>query len=463
MTTILFFDDWALHFRRDMIRCMGTPRWVSEATLEDDIRDGTWNYPIVFRDPDTGVWRGLYVGVTHVPSSAGQPKRRFLGLLLAESSDGIHWEKPDVSALTTTTVENRSRPNQVFNFFDQWSDGGPVFLDPVEKDPERRLKFLFGGYATDRPDLPRGQYLATSGDGIRWTLQPSMWGRRELDSPMTAFYNKHHSTYTIVCRPHLGDRRVSLIETPDFQNLEKPRIILHPDPLDPAMVQFYGMPVYPYEDMYIGLLMCLHTDPAEVRAHKILGYIDGHLTYSYDGRSFNRTYRQPFVARTPGGEPGSGCILPSCLLVDSDNRIRIYSGGSRFHHFQTTEGPDAALLLHTLRLDGFMYLQSDGGTGYIMTKPLRFTGPDLRINVSAPYGTVRVQLSELDGNPVTGLSFDECHPYRGDDLFYRPQWRSGLDPAAASGRLVRLEIAVTHGDLYAVRGDFQQQQGNGKP
>ncbi len=55
MTTILFLDDWALHFRRNFIRRMGSPTWVPEATLEDDIVEGTWNFPYVFQDKEAGI------------------------------------------------------------------------------------------------------------------------------------------------------------------------------------------------------------------------------------------------------------------------------------------------------------------------------------------------------------------------------------------------------------------------
>jgi hypothetical protein len=456
MTTILFFDDWALHFRRHMVRRAGVPQWVPEATLEDDIVEGTWNFPFVFREPGDDIWRGLYAGVSYRASDTGKA-RQFLGLLLAESPDGIHWSKPDVSGLSG--VSHRRRANQVFSFHDGPSDGGPVFLDPVETDPNRRLKFLFSGTRGEQ----HAQYIATSPDGIRWTLDKEPWDHRRLDAPITAFYNWHQKTYTICSRPWTGDRRPALIETPDFRTLSEPQVVVHPDPLDPPIVQFYGMPVYPYEGLYIGLLQCYHTDPNEGGYHKRLGYVDGGLTYSYDGRAFNRTYRKPFIPRTPRGEQGSGGIYPSTLLIDPEHTVRIYSGGARRAHFQSTTGPDAALLLHTLRLDGFAYLESDAGTGYVMTRRLRFSGPDLRLNVRAPYGLVRVQLSEAVGTPIPGFTFDECLPFTGDELFYRPRWRGGLNPSAVSDRLVHLEIEVTHGELYAIRGDLELVVAIGKP
>jgi hypothetical protein len=170
------------------------------------------------------------------------------------------------------------------------------------------------------------------------------------------------------------------------------------------MVQFYGVPVYPYEDLYIGLLRRLHTDPNEGGQHKRLGYVNGGTSYGYDGWGFNRTFREPFVPRTPHGEQGRGGIHPSTLLGDPESKIRIYSVRRR-GHFQSTTGPDATLLPHTQRLDGFIYLESDAGTGYLMTGRLRFSGPSLRLNACGPHRLVCVQLSDADGTPIPGFTF----------------------------------------------------------
>src|SRR5688572_15716786 len=128
-------DDWPLHARRNLTRRQGVPRWVPEATLEDELYEGTWNYPSVRYDEEAGRWRAWYSGVTFLPRGAeGAGKRRqFLGLLYAESLDGVRWEKPD---------------------------------------PERRYKYLF----STRDERGAGtEWLATSPDGLRWTVAAEPW------------------------------------------------------------------------------------------------------------------------------------------------------------------------------------------------------------------------------------------------------------------------------------------------
>lgn len=460
MTTLLLFDDWPLHHREHLVRRPGVPQWVPEATLEDEIVDGTWNFPFVFHDAPAGVWKALYQGVSFRASDSGRA-RQFLGLLYAESADGVHWEKPDLAGrVPAAAVARRRRPNQVFSFRDGHSDGGPVFLDPAETDPQRRLKFLFthrepGGSEAQHAEA---QYMATSPDGIRWTLDERTWGHRPLDAPITAFYNRHRGGYVVSNRPRLHDRRVAFMATKDFVTTSDPEVVVHPDSLDPPLTQFYGMPVYPYEDLYVGLLNVYHADPSEAGYHKLKGYVDGALTYSYDGWRFNRTFREPFLPRTERGEQGSGGIYPCTLLVDAEQNIRIYSAGARAAHFQTSEVTDAALLLHTLRRDGFIYLATDAGPGSLTTRRLRFTGPDFSLNVRAPYGRARVQLCEYDGAPIPGFTFDECVPFSGDDLFYRPTWEGGRTAAAGAAQsqgLVKVAVELLHADIYAIRGDFE--------
>ena len=449
MKTLLFFDDWWLLKRQNMERRLGKPEWVPEAVLEDNISDATWNNPFVYRDEQSGVWIGLYAG--HFYPKPGV--RVSSGLNIAESDDGIHWMKPDVSA--RVPIPDRNRPNQVLSV--GCCDGGPAFLDPNEDDPRRRLKFLYSGYSDRRMSgsdmMARELLMATSGDGYAWKVEAlENWGARPLDAPISAFYNHHLETYLVNSRPLLGDRRVAFTPTQDFQNFEEPILVMHPDPEDPPLVQFYGMPVYPYEDMYIGLLWRIHLDPNVLSISK--GEVDCCLTYSRNGLVFNRAYHQAFIPRNPRGMYGGGCLYPSCIVIDESQRIRIYSGASKTGHFQTQTVTDAALALHTLRLDGFVYLESYATTGSIATRPVRFNGKRLTLNVNAPYGSVRVRLIDSNGKAYPGFDFRDSIPFTGNELFHSPSWKGNPNIEGLGDVPIHIEIEVTRGEIYAIRGDF---------
>jgi hypothetical protein len=145
------------------------------------------------------------------------------------------------------------------------------------------------------------------------------------------------------------------------------------------------------------------------------------------------------------------------MMIDESNRIRFYSGGSKAEHFQNQELDDAALMMHEMRLDGFMYLATPSGRGYLRTRPLHILGNDLRINARAPWGGIRVRILDEKGAVLPGFDFSDCGRLQGDELFWSPRWggtRTFGDAASCKRR--QLEIEVHSGEIFAIRGDFKK-------
>ncbi|MCK6489952.1 MAG: hypothetical protein L6R48_16815 [Planctomycetes bacterium] len=455
MAAMLFLDDWPLCLMHNVRRTLGRPVWVPEATLVDPLTEGTWNFPCVWQEADGG-WHALYGAA--LPDGPRRPEGwlpRSQGLMYACSGDGLHWRRPDIRA-RRGLCERDDAPNLAFAVAGH-IDGGPAFRDAHDPDPARRFKYLFSRDGR--------QGLATSPDGLAWTIRPEVVvGDYTLDSPITAFFNHHRGTYCISRRPHCGDRRIAFFETADWMSFRPPELVIHPDPEDPPLVQFYGMPVHRYEDLYLGLLWRLHCHPTEEPVAKGMGGpIDCALAYSLDGWRFQRAGHQAFIPVNERGRHGGGCIYCGAMAVGSDHVIRFYSGGSKAEHFLDQEQDDAALLLHTLRLDGFARLESCAGTGRVMTRSVEFLGGDLRLNVRAPHGRVRVAVRHDDGGPVPGMAWEDCVPCTGDELFWRPSWRGGAGTAALAGRgRFHLDIELSCAELYAIRGDFRMAYGWGR-
>lgn len=459
MRTLFFFDDRAIQNRDNMIRRLGKPNWVHEATLEDDITEGAWNYPTVWHDTKKDQWCALYGGAA--PHSFASSVGFFLRtqiLLYARSGDGVHWEKPDLTHETPSI--GRLRPNQVFcsdipiNSRGKGGpriDGGPVYYDQQEPENDRRLKYLYR-YIDDSGRSE--ERLVISPDGIKWKWEELPWGREfQFHSPVAIFFNRHSNSYFISNRFSLHDRRIVFRETKDFKSINKPELILQSDPEDPPLSETYAMLVFPYEGMYIGLLWILHTNPAEITLNRLYGFIDCSLTYSYYGKVFNRAFHEAFIPRNIKGEHGGGCIFPSSMVCCSKD-IRIYSGGSKAEMFRNQGLSDAGLLLHTLRKDGFVYLESNAIAGRIITKGVVFKEDDLRLNICAPYGRVRIQILELSGKPIDGLTFMDSVPFTGDEIDYRPCWKNGKGIKQLIGKPVFLEIEIAEGSIYAIRGEL---------
>jgi len=455
-----FFDDWQLISYQNLQRKQGKPKFVPEATLEDELTEGTWNFPLVAFDRQLGKYVGLYGGAATLPNlldikiPTGVDRRlipRTQVLCYAESDDGIHWTRPDLRGKTKFDGPVFA-PNQVFGL-EQGLDGGPPCYDPYDPDPQRRYKYLINYKPPGRKQPIRA--LVVSPNGINWRIAYRFECQKGTDTPTSVFYHPEKQVYVFNVRRYGGDRRIFFFETKDWQTFTEPELIMHPDSMDPPLVGFYGMPVVRYENLFLGLLWQIYCDPATNALPN--GAIDCKLVYSYDGNHFNRTFREPFIERNELGEHGGGCIYVSSMLVTQDHQIRFYSGGSKAEHFQNQTLKDAALMLHTLRLDGFVYLATPSGKGRLRTRPLYITGDDLRINARSPYGGIRVRILDENAREIPGYGFDECHALQGDELFWTPTWSGGKTIGGVkSYKRRQLEIEITTGEIYAIRGDFQR-------
>ena len=99
--------------------------------------------------------------------------------------------------------------------------------------------------------------------------------------------------------------------------------------------------------------------------------------------------------------------------------------------------------------DGFVYLESMAGAGYLTTRWVRLHYERLLLNVQAPYGVVPVQLSDVEGQPLSGYTYDQCEPFRGDSSAWQSRWQGQSGLAELVGRPIRIDVRLYHARLYA--------------
>ena len=354
MYCLLFFDDWHLHSRTNLDRHTGDARMNPEGTLRDPYADTAWGYPSVIQDPESGKWRCYYQG--EVPEAG-----RYIVPQLAESDDGVHWELPDLS--DKIDLPDRQTPNQLFGTekFREWCG---MYQDPQAEGTDEWLKAMIT--YTHGPGLNLVSYVATSGDGMKWTPhEDARWHPTGNDPGQFAFWNPHRESYVLSFRPRVADRRIALSETKDWKTFTRPELALQADALDTPSALIYGMPVFPYEQMFVALPWMYHTDPivhpdekfqglltmyAGDDIARIMGKIDAHVAYSTNGWHFQRTVREPLIPNGPPGDPSSGCIYPSSMVEFGDT-LRFYSSASKGEHAQFRADPSSgqgSILLHEL-------------------------------------------------------------------------------------------------------------------
>lgn len=107
----------------------------------------------------------------------------------------------------------------------------------------------------------------------------------------------------------------------------------------------------------------------------------------------------------------------------------------------------------TQRLDGFVSLHSSNEGGRLTTRPIRFSGSRLAVNLDAgPGGEAKFGFVDERGERIPGFGIEDCIPVTGDHLDSIVVWRDGKrDLEQIIGKTVRLEIEMRDADLYAVQ------------
>lgn len=478
-----FWDLWHVDRMSELSHRQGRAEWQREATFAEPHIGNLSGWPTVFRNGRG--WRMLY-------SAAWKP----YSLMVADSDDGLTWQpapQPDIRP-----AGGKRAPHHIFTL--PSGSGGAVYQDPVAKDgfPFKVFVHQQGEPVAERAKQDPAhhwhtiasregskryineEFVLVSQDGLHWQERRDLnWSLPHWhpEPPIFGFYDRAKGRHGMTVRPGWGDRRQCLQFTSDFHDWSGPQLTLQPDALDEELIELYGMPVFPVGNEYVGLLWIFHCESDEPTRsfNRFVGPLDCQLAYSYDGTNFTRGKREPVIATNAPGEHGGGAIQPSSL-VETDAELRIYSAASKVFHGRgraaAAEGLDdvSSILLHTLRKDGFTYLEGRGNWGHLASKPLTLSEPGLTMNAIAPFGEVRYQLSDLESHPIEGFTFDDCLPLRSAESLDAPlRWRN-QDTSQVVNKIFRLEFKLRHAQLFAVRGathflDAQDRWmlGDGKP
>lgn len=466
---VLFFDLWKLDYWDNIELRQGEPKWISEGTyIEDADPKAGVHFPTVWKDEGSGKWHMVH-------SSKWSP----FSLMACESDDGIRWRPLPVP--DAKPEGEKLAPHHVFTL--PSGAGGTAYDDPQQTDGYRFRIFgrqhgepVFARALTDSEHRWHAdakaegekRYMSeavtlVSKNGLHWELKTGDhwdWGQPAWfpEPPVFAFWNEKTQQHTKVVRPGWGDRRQCLRFTGDFKTWTDPELLFQPDTLDTeGPTGHYGMPVVPVGNGagYVGLLWIFQNASSEPvnSFNQFFGTMDNQLAFSYDGVRFFRGKREPFLKLNP--IPEHGCTqIRTCSIVETDDEIRIYSEGHRGEHGrerseQKNAGePLGALLLHTLRKDGWMFLRSRGDWARIQTKPFALFEPEITINANAQYGEVRFQLTDEKSEPVEGFSFEDCIPIRRNDVLNEPlKWKEA-DLKSVVGTVLRLEVKFRNTNLY---------------
>ena len=391
----------------------------------------------------------------------------------AESTDGLHWERPNLGLYDWPATQDNSgnKQNNIIwrgtpetHNFAPFKDANPACR------PDERYKAIAG------TDASKGLWTFKSADGIRWSRLSSaaVVTKGAFDSHNTAFWDVEKRRYTMYVRyfsegGFKGLRSIGVCYSQDFKAWSEP-VGLDYGASPPQQMYtnqigpYYRAPhlLFGFPTRFVARPLTPHAErlePVDTRA-KFAASIknsgaytgaeitDGLFMASRDGRSFHR-WDEAFLR--PGPESAGRWIYgdnyQSYGLFESKSSPKEIS-------FLATEGAwrDAShrMRRYSLRLDGFVSVNAPLSGGELITKPLVFSGKRLSLNyATSAAGSLRVELQNGAGLPLRGFSLADADELFGDSVDQQAMWRGSADVAALQGKTVRLRFTLKDADVFA--------------
>ncbi|MCH2589725.1 MAG: hypothetical protein MK004_14780 [Planctomycetales bacterium] len=437
------------------------------------VHDAPWegngcNYYTVFFDKGyrgTGRYR-MYYHAWHIPSDGNQSHP--LRIAYAESMDGIHWVKPKLGFFEHAGSKQNNIVLSEIN--GQQPHDFSVFKDdnPSVK-PEAKYKAI--GYG----NKPPGLYAFQSPDGLRWTpmnnSKPVMTGHA-FDTQNIAFWDSRIGKYRSFVRDFDGKiRGIRTATSEDLVNWTRRDWLEYPGTPVEQLYTNQILPYYRAPHLLIGFpvryvdrgwvpgtrrLPSLKLREQRSRSNKRYGsaVTDTVLMTSRDGRSFhrwNQAFLRPGLRTRHNWAYGDNYMAWQMVETDSPEddsprELSMYATESYF------TGKTSRLRRYSLRIDGFASLFAPREGGELITRPFRFRGDRLSVNVAtSAAGSVRVEILDAAGKPIPGFALAESHEIFGDAVDYPVEWKSTSSVARLVGKPIRLRFVLREADLYALK------------
>ena len=481
--TQLFVDDLLIHHREGVARRVQqaakmdkpvlTPEhpWEFSYHPEDDgVGKRIYVYGTVFFDSLQDRYRMWYMSRMSHRHDFGIPELEIPGggnihrdlTLYATSTDGIHWEKPNLGLCHFNRLsgdgENAAGDTQNNIMLD--FHGASVFLDEEEPVPQKRYKAI--GFIRRFEEIR----ICHSPDGIHWS-EPQPAADRRNEGSFNACYVSGLGRYVAGSIIRSNDPRYEFInyegqrgrkrvvtalisERRDLERWEE-TMVIYPDDQDPPSTQFYGMAPFSYGDngFIFGFLHVFdYVGPGPANDD---GPIEVQLVYSRDGRKWHRTEdRSPVIPLGPKGSFDGGMIIMTALgtSLHGDELVAFYTAGNTGHG-APVKNRHFTIARASWRGDRLVALQANDKRGGVETVPLETQGNRLEINAYATGGEIAVEVLDADGNVQPRYSSEACESINDDSLAHQVRWE-GRDLSGIR-RPFRLRFLMRNAKLYAFR------------
>ena len=480
----LFVDDFLIESTNGIVRVFGKPikyegnpvMWPetkAERALNTELGDRPFPKGVKRRD-----WDPLYKTAPGCCMSGGgvwwDPARKCFRMWymsgwggrigLAESKDGLVWERPPVGRNGDNIVLPDQRAD-TFSVFPGYDTDAPyanwrISISPGG-NPTRSAEYVSSDGISWRFLRTTGQHDDCTTMFYNPFLGKWVWSLRAGWRNRSRIYHAHKDFYDgadwhFPVRAHTNTVDCALWLACDNADLSRTL-----DGKVYANAQLYNVDAVPYESVMVGLfkILCGHDNGEAARAG-MPKTTSIHFAYSRDGFHFTRPDRTPAIDQSGWGSGAwdSGYVgnISSCFAI-KDERLWFYYVGARGD--ATQNDPPRCMLangmhynfcvgLATLRRDGFVGLVADG-RGEVTTKSVTFSGRHLFVNAECRFGSLAAEVLDEAGNVLPGFAAADCLPLaRTDSTKAEIRWRGG-DLATLVGRPVRFRFKLHCGTFYS--------------
>jgi predicted neuraminidase len=338
-----------------------------------------------------------------------------------------------------------------------------VWLDLNAKNPAERLKYLTCWLHVPKEQRPEGfNHSLHVSDGKTWS--DAVTTSIAADDYCSFFFNPFRNKWcSSIKRGTSRGRSRYYYESEDFlkgADWSKSVYWTCADKLDlpepegrypgaGEAPQLYSLNAVAYESLMVGLHY-IHRGPNNAVCEKggFPKLVDLELGFSRDGFHWDRPDRTGFIvgSRTEGSwDRGYLHGAAGVFVVLEDQLVFPYMGTSGIapsgHRGMYTGG---SIGLAMLRRDGFASMDVVEKGGVLTTRPVKFSGRHLFVNVAAKEGELRVEALGADDKVLA-----TSKPLTSDTTKQRIEWTDCADLSAFSGKPIRFRFYLTKGQLFA--------------
>jgi len=347
----------------------------------------------------------------------------------AESKDGITWTKPKLGVCEF----NGSKENNII-----WTGPGSHNFTPFkDANPscprDARYKALAGGSTLINGKKKACLNALKSADGTHWTMMAeAVITAGAFDSQNLAFWDAVRGEYRAYWRIFTDKvRAIRTATSKDFIHWENQADLKYVDSPPEHLYTNAVMPYFRAPHLFIAF---------PTRFQPKTQQVEPIFMTSRDGVLFRRWAAELIPITAPKDRDGNRSNYMTWGLLqlpDNDRELSVYATEAYY------KGPGSRLRRFTFRTDGFVSVHAPSA-GELLTKPLRFTGNTLELNVR---GSVRMEIRDVEGKRI----LNESESISGDHIAHVVKWKRGDNLSDLAGKPVRLRFELSDADLFSIK------------